>query len=150
MGTMNAIMLTAPRLLFAMGEHGQLPRIVSSTHRRFHTPHVAIVLSAVGMLVLTLSGTFASAAILSTIIRLATYAITCAALPVLRRRSGSGRALFVVPAGEIVSVVALILIIWLFSSSSWPEAYQGLLAGAFGLLLYAACAGRGRQTRYEL
>jgi amino acid transporter len=149
MGTMNAITLAAPRLLFAMAEQGQLPRIVSATHRRFHTPHVAILISAVGMLALTLSGTFASAATLSTIIRLITYAVTCAALPALRRRSDRGQALFVVPAGEIVSIVALILIVWLFSSSSWPEAYQALLAGGFGLLLYLVCAGRGRRTRYE-
>jgi APA family basic amino acid/polyamine antiporter len=149
MGTMNAIMLAAPRLLFAMAEQRQLPQIISATHRRFRTPHVAILLSALGMLALTLSGTFASAATLSTIIRLTTYAVTCAALPALRRRSGSSRALFVVPAGEVVSIVALILIVWLFSSSSWPEAYQALLAGAFGLLLYVVCAGRGRAARYE-
>ena len=55
-------------------------------------------------------------------------------------------ALFVVPAGEIVSMVALILIVWLLSSSSWPEAYQTLLAGAFGLLLYAVFARRERRT----
>ena len=146
MGTMNAIMLAAPRLLFAMAEQGQLPRAVATTHRRYHTPHIAILLSAVVMLVLTLTGTFASAATLSTIIRLTTYAVTCAALPVLRRKSGSGQALFVVPAGEIVSIVALLLIVWLFSSSSGPEAYQALLAGALGLLLYAACAARGRRT----
>jgi APA family basic amino acid/polyamine antiporter len=149
MGTMNAIMLAAPRLLFAMAEQRQLPRIISATHRRFHTPHVAILLSALGMLALTLSGTFASAATLSTIIRLTTYAVTCAALPALRRRSDSSQALFVVPAGDVVSMVALILIVWLFSSSSWPEAYQALLAGAFGLLLYVVCAGRGRAPRYE-
>ena len=121
-----------------MAEQGQLPRIVSSTHRRFHTPHVAILCSAAGMLVLALSGTFASAATLSTIIRLTTYAVTCAALPVLRRRGSAGQALFVVPAGEIVSMVALLLIAWLFSSSSWPEARQALLAGLVGLLFYAA------------
>ena len=148
MGTMNAIMLAAPRLLFAMAEQGQLPRAVATTHRRYHTPHIAILLSAVVMLVLTLTGTFASAATLSTIIRLTTYAVTCAALPALRRKSGSGQALFVVPAGEIVSIVALLLIVWLFSSSSGPEAYQALLAGAFGLLLYAACAARGRRTPF--
>ena len=44
MGTMNAIMLAASRLLFAMAEQGQLPRIASSTHRRFHTPHVAVLI----------------------------------------------------------------------------------------------------------
>jgi len=138
LGTMNAIMLGAPRLLFAMAEQGQLPRILSATHSRFHTPHVAIVVSAAGMLVPTLSGTFASAATLSTLIRLTTYAVTCAALPVLRRRSSpDNNATFVVPAGDIVSAVALLLIAWLYSSSSWTDVRQALIAGAVGFLLYA-------------
>jgi amino acid transporter len=126
MGTMNAIVLAAARLPFAMAERGQLPAVIAATHRRFHTPHVALFISAVGMLVLTLSGTFASAALLSTIIRLTTYAVTCAALPVLRRKSGQTSAPFTVPAGRIVSNAALLLILWLFSSSSWPEARQAL------------------------
>jgi APA family basic amino acid/polyamine antiporter len=149
-GTMNAIMLAAPRLLFAMAEQGQLPPTVSAVHKRFHTPHVAILFSAAGMLALTLSGTFASAAILSTTIRLTTYAVTCAALPVLRRRSGHVQAPFAAPAGGTVSVVALILIAWLFSSSSWNDIRQVSVAGAAGLLLYAVLAARRHRARHEL
>ena len=146
-GTMNAIMLAAPRLLFAMAEQGQLPQFLAATHRRFRTPHVAIVLSAAGMIVLTLSGSFASAATLSTLIRLTTYGVTCAALPALRRKGGSDRdALFVVPAGDIVAGIALLLILWLFSSSSWADLAQGLIAGTAGLLLYAGYAGRRGQV----
>ena len=148
LGTMNAIMLGAPRLLFAMAEQGQLPRILSATHSRFHTPHVAIVVSAAGMLVPTLSGTFASAATLSTLIRLTTYAVTCAALPVLRRKSSPDNdaraARFVVPAGDLVSAVALLLIVWLYSSSSLTDVRQALIAGAVGLLLHSGYARRRR------
>ena len=146
LGTMNAIMLGAPRLLFAMAEQGQLPRILSATHSRFHTPHVAIVVSAAGMLVPTLSGTFASAATLSTLIRLTTYAATCAALPLLRRKSSPDNAArFVVPAGDLVSVVALLLIVWLYSSSSWTDVRQALIAGVVGLLLHSGYVRRRRQ-----
>ena len=148
-GTMNAIMLAAPRLLFAMAEHGQLPPTISATHKRFHTPHVAILFSAVGMLILALSGTFASAATLSTIIRLTTYAATCGALPVLRRKSGHKQAPFAVLAGGTVSVVALILITWLLSSSSWREIFQAAVAGAVGLFLYALLAARRHRTHYR-
>jgi amino acid transporter len=148
MGTMNAIMLAAPRLLFAMAEQGQLPAAVSATHRRFRTPHIALLFSAVGMLFLTLSGTFASAATLSTIIRLTTYAVTCAALPVLRRRSGQP-APFVVPAGGTVAAIALILIAWLFSSSSRREVLQTAVAATAGLVWYAVTAARRRQAHHE-
>ena len=73
-----------------------------------------------------------------------------AALPVLRRQSGHKRAPFAVPAGGTVSVVALILIAWLFSSSSWREFLQAVVAGAVGLLLYALLAARRYRARYKV
>ena len=51
------------------------------------------------MLVLTLSGTFINALTISTIARLFSYGATCLALPLLRRRSGTARAMFKVPGG---------------------------------------------------
>jgi amino acid transporter len=143
-GTMNGVMLAAPRLLFAMAERRQLPHVLASTHRRFQTPHIAIGISAAGMLLFTLTGTFATAATLSTTIRLVTYAVTCAALPVLRRRERGGRAPFAVAGGELIAAVALGLIAWLFSSSAWPDARAALVAAAIGLLLYGVFARRER------
>lgn len=72
--------------------------------------------------------------------------MTCAALPVLRRKSGHQHAPFIAPAGKIVSLAALALIVWLFSSTSWSEARQALVAAAVGLLLYAAVARRRQST----
>jgi basic amino acid/polyamine antiporter, APA family len=140
LGTMNAIMLAGPRLLFAMAEQGQLSKVVATTHPRFHTPHVAILFTAAAVILLTLSGTFTSLATLSTIIRLATYAVTCAAVQVLRRRGTDAPGLFLIPGGKFVSTAALVLIAWLFSSSAWSEVAQTLIAIGIGLILYAAFA----------
>ncbi|HVB37666.1 MAG TPA: amino acid permease, partial [Vicinamibacterales bacterium] len=128
MGTLNAIMLFAPRLLFAMAERGQIPRVVGATHARFHTPHVAILLSAAGVLWLSLSGTFIAAATISTLIRLIIYAITCAAVPVLRRRADAPPTAFRVPAGNVVAVAALLLCVALFSGSTLVQARNTLMA----------------------
>jgi amino acid transporter len=144
-GTMNAIMLAAPRLLYAMAEQRQLPRFMATTHARFHTPHIAILVTAIGMLALTLTGTFAFAATLSTVIRLTTYAVTCAALPMLRRKTGKP-APFAVPAGTVVTVLSLLLIAWLFSSSSWLEIRLGLLAVVIGLVVFAISRPRTART----
>jgi hypothetical protein len=54
------------------------------------------------------------------------------------------------PAGKAISTLSLLLIVWLFSSSAWSEAIQTLIAALIGLMLYAACAGRQRETRYEV
>ncbi len=64
-GNLNVAMLVSPRLPFAMAERRELPRFVAATHRRFHTPHNAIVATAAIMLGLTLTGTFAYAATVS-------------------------------------------------------------------------------------
>lgn len=43
-GILNHQMLTTPRLVFAIAEQGQLPQVLSATHRRFRTPYIAILL----------------------------------------------------------------------------------------------------------
>ena len=135
-GTLNGIMLAGPRVLFAMSEQKQIPRFFSITHARFHTPHVAILISAGVMLVLSLGGTFISALTISTIIRLVTYATTCAALPVLRRKSGTPAAGFTAPAATVVSVAALALCAWLLSTTEWNEIRAAGIAALLGLVFF--------------
>lgn len=150
MGILHLAMLATPRLPFAMAEQGQLPRILSTTHRRFHTPYVAILLTAAIMLVLTLSGTFIYAVTISVIIRLIVYASTCAALPILRRRRDERPTTFTVPAGTVVSVISLVLCVWLLSNSGWREARDTVIAAAAGLILYFAYRLKGRKSRSKL
>jgi amino acid transporter len=141
-GTMNGGLLGTSRLLFALAEQRQLPRFLMVTHRRFHTPHVAIFISASVMLCLTLLTTFVSAVSISSVIRLLTYAATCAALPVLRRNSGVPRAAFVAPGGPILAVAVLVFTAWLLSNSTWEDARLVAIASMAGALLYALCALR--------
>jgi amino acid transporter len=142
-GTMHALMLSSPRILFAMGEGGQLPSPLSTTSKRFQTPHVAIILSTAVVIAFALSGTFVTTATLTTIMRLVVYAGACAALPVLRRRNRGDSALFLIPGGTILSIVALGIILWLFSSSPSVQANQAFFAAAAGLILYGLF-GRAR------
>jgi len=135
-GNLNVLVLAGSRLPFAMAGRGELPQIVSKTHRRFRTPHAAILLTAAVMLVLTLSGTFIYALTISTIARLLAYAVTCAALPILRRRSAERPALFQVPAGVAVSGAALALIVWLLSNITWREARDAGMAAVCGVIIY--------------
>lgn len=143
LGNLNVILLVAPRLPFAMAERGELPGFMAATHRRFHTPHVSILFTAALVLVLTLSGTFVYAATISVIARLLSYAATCVALPVLRRRDAAPRALFLAPAGVAVSIVSLVLVAWLLSNSTAGQAGDAGIAAAIGLVVYwASRAGR--------
>ena len=145
-GTLNGQVLAAPRLLFAMAEHGQAPAVLGRTHRRHHTPHVAIALTGVAMLVLTLSGSFMAAVAISTLTRLLTYAATCAAVPVLRRRPDAPPALFRAPGGMLTVAVALVVIAWLFASVGVRELRDVGIAMALGLVLLALGRLGARRT----
>src|SRR5262249_51858947 len=107
-GTIIATLLVGPRILFAMSERGQLPEFLGRTHRRFHTPHIAIFVTAAVMFVFTLQGTFMSALTISTLVRLLAYIATCVSLPVLRFKSDAPLARFRAPAGIAVSVAATV------------------------------------------
>ena len=139
-GVMNAAMFATPRLLFAMGEHGQLPQVLCSTHTRLRTPVPAIMLTATITLVFALFSTFTSALTISTIVRLIAYGSTCIALPVLRRRPEIATAAFVAPAGGLVAFGALGLNVWLLSNSPFSEMGLAVIAVALGVVLYYACA----------
>lgn len=136
LGTLNALMLTGPRLLFALAEQGQIPAVFGATHPQFRTPHVALLVSAALKLGLAISGTFIYALTLSTIIRLTYFALTCAALPVLRRRYPQQPAPFRVAGGGVVALLCVGLCLWLLVSSKGNEARDVALFAAAGLGLY--------------
>jgi amino acid transporter len=135
-GTLNAIVLTTPRLLYAMAEQRDLPRAFAITHARYRTPVVAILVSAGAMLVFTFYSTFVTALTISTISRLLTYAAACVAVPVLRRRADIEPATFVLPGGLAIPVAAVGLTAWLLSNSSRTELIAVAGAAAVGCLVF--------------
>lgn len=137
-GTLNTGVIAAPRLLFAMAEQGQLPSALGSVHKRFHTPHFAILISAAVMLVLALQATFIAALTISTIIRLITYAATCLALIKLRRDEDVATASFNVRGGAFIAIAATALSAWLLLGSTWTEAILVAAAAALGFAIHVA------------
>ncbi len=135
-GTQNASLFATPRLLFAMAEQKQLPRMFASIHPRFRTPVASIIVTTAVALLMAIFSSFVSALTVATVVRLAGYAMTCAALPLLRRNPAVPPAAFSVPAGFAVSVLAVILSVWLLSNSPAAEMRISLVALAAGLLAY--------------
>jgi amino acid transporter len=142
-GTLNASMLAAPRLLFAMAQDRQLPGALAAVHPRLHTPHVAVLFSSAVVLALTLSGSFISAVTMSAITRLMVYAMSCVAVPVLRRRAGAPAAGFVLRGGAFIPILALALCVWLLSNSGAVEARTVGIAALLGLALHLLFRHRG-------
>jgi amino acid transporter len=136
-GNLNILMLSGSRLPFAMAEQKQLPAFIGKVHRSFYTPYVAILITASLMLFLTLKISFVAALTISTIARLSTYAATCLALPIFRRRQNLPAAAFRLPGGTIIALLSLGLIVWLLLSAL-QEAKAAAWAAAAGLVIYFA------------
>lgn len=135
-GTLNANVLITSRVPFALAEQGQLPSALARIHPRFRTPHVAILLSASVILVLTIFNTFITLVTISAMVRLSTYIITAICLIVLRRRGDQPVPAFQVPGGLFIPILAIALSLWLLSNSSAREARDAGLAALVGLVLY--------------
>src|SRR5438477_919392 len=137
-GNLNVLVLSGSRIPFAFAEREQLPSIFARLHQRFFTPYISIVITAAVMLVLTLKSSFVAALTISAIARLVTYAATCAALPVLRRKPDAPKALFRLPGGFLIAIAALLLSGWLLANSTLREGIQAAIAAAVGIAIFAS------------
>jgi amino acid transporter len=135
-GTNSALMLVTPRILFAMAEAGQLPRIFARVHPRFRTPYVAILATALLGCVCAMYSGFASLAAISAIARLLTYMSTSAALPVLRRKMPDAQRWFAVPGGATIPIAALAISVWLLTGSTQAQLEISGATLAAGALVY--------------
>ena len=147
MGNLNILLLSGSRIPFAIAEQKQLPAFIGSIHRRFATPYVAIIITAIVMMVLTLNSSFVAALTISAIARLVTYGATCLSLPVFRRRSDVPPAGFRLMGGPVIAILALLLAAWLLLNSTRQEARAAALAAGVGLVIYVAYWLYSRRSR---
>lgn len=135
-GSISALSLVGPRILYALSAGGQLPKAFGLVHPRWRTPYVSIVFFTVAAWVTALWGTFAQLAAASVVARLIFSAVTCLAVPVLRRKQGGEPAQFVIPGGPLVPVLATAVSLWLLSGMSRTQMIGGALAIVVGTLGY--------------
>jgi APA family basic amino acid/polyamine antiporter len=114
--------LMTPRILYAMGQRGELPYFLGRVHPRTRIPDAAIVVNSVLALALGLVSTFGQLATFSAISRLGILGTTCAALLALRRKWGPPQG-FRAPAGTFCAVVGIAFCVWLLSTRSLAQAW---------------------------
>ena len=113
-GTLSAVLLTSPRVLFAMADDGMLFAPIAKVHPKYQTPYVAIALVATLGLIFVLLLRFEKLADTFVYAMIPFYALGVAAVYRLRRRPGYSPSFRtpgypVVPALFIASVAYLLL-----------------------------------------
>jgi amino acid transporter len=146
-GTLSVWMVASPRVLYALSAQGELPRAFSMVHAIRGTPSLAILASAVLVWLLTVSGTFIYLATFSALTRLLVYAASCAALPVLRKRSGP--APVSIPFGRLCAVLAVLATFGVIATVSAAALRDVAIALALGLALRWAVRYRGQADGHD-
>ena len=126
---------TLPRLSFGMAERGMLPRWFLGVSKRFGTPTNAILFGGIAGIAFGLWEGFAVLAIAGTLVRLVTYVISAAALPVIERREGAMK-----PWHLAASIFAVVSTIWVASHADLKSFYAFIGLMALGTLLYFIAA----------
>ena len=116
-GWLTGFTLMMPRVLYSMATHRELPAVVGLVHPRYRTPHIAIVTNALVALAMALYSSFAQAATFAAIARLVVFAVTCAALVMLRRTQGPSPG-FQLPGGTMFAVAGTAFSMWLLATRS--------------------------------
>ncbi len=138
LGYLAGAMVNVPRLTWAMARRGELPMALGAIHHRHRTPWVSILLFALLVTGLAVSGSFLQNLTLSAVSRLLTYGMVSVALLVFRQREGAGRAMGAVsaaalrlPAGRLIAVAAILVALTLATRMTRRE---GLVVGGVLLL----------------
>ena len=131
-------LFSLPRIPYALGRHGVLPRMLGAVHPRFHTPHVAIGFYSALACLFALTGTFRQLAVFGVSGTLVVYLAACLGVLELRRKgvAQAGRP-FVVPGGPVVPLLAALAVIGLLASLERRElwALAALVALSGGVYL---------------
>lgn len=138
LGHVGAMVLAAPRALFALARDGFLPAALARTHPVHRTPVAAILVQGAIVLALAITRTFEELASLANLSTLVVYALCCVAAGMLRQRGvRMGGTPFRVPAAGGVIVLACLAIGWMLTSVTAAEWTAFGVAIALAAVLYA-------------
>lgn len=129
-GTNSGTMLEGSRMLYALALDRRMGPI-SFVHPVFRTPTFAIAVHASFALALALAGSFRQLALLSAVARLATYLVTCLAVPRLRKLNEGFRT-----PGLVVPILGvLVSMVFVVSLDRW-KLLAAAIALAVGAVIY--------------
>ncbi len=141
LGSLVTVVMSAPRVYFAMARDGLFIRSVASVHPRYGTPAVATALQAVLASILVAVGTFEKIVSYFIFVVIVFIALTVVGLFKLRRSEANriGASGYLTPGYPVTPVIFLLMLVFmlvLLAAGSPKEAFLGVLVVLLGLPVY--------------
>ena len=138
LGSITAIVLSAPRVYFAMARDGLFIPSVATLHKRYETPARAIALQALLASVLVVAGNFREIMSYFMFVVVLFVALSVAALFKFRRDDANGIR-FLTPGYPVTPIVFLVMMavtLFLLAAANPTPAFRGVLVVALGFPVY--------------
>nr|AUN36735.1 amino acid permease [uncultured bacterium] len=138
-GSLTALIMSAPRVYYAMAEDGLFLQAVAHTHPRFGTPANAIMIQAVIASFLVMIGTFEQIISYAIFIVVFFLGLTIASLFILRAKPQTEKSVISTlgyPVTPVVFLILVVLMLVLVGSRSPRGAVLGVLVVLAGLPVY--------------
>jgi APA family basic amino acid/polyamine antiporter len=138
MGSLAAVVMSAPRVYFAMARDGLFIPAAAALHPRYGTPARAIAIQAILASLLVMIGTFNTIISYFVFVVVIFIALTVAALFVLRRKAAD-RVEYRTPGYPLTPILFLLLIgllLFLLGGHNPKQAIMGVGVVALGLPVY--------------
>jgi len=138
LGSITAVVMSAPRVYFAMARDGLFIPSVAVVHKRFETPARAIALQAVLASLLVVAGSFNEIVSYFIFVVVVFIALSVAALFKFRREDASGVRYLTpgYPVTPIVFLAMILLLLILIGGNNPTQAFLGVAVVAVGLPVY--------------
>ena len=137
-GSLAAVVMSAPRVYFAMARDGLFVPAAAAIHPRYGTPARAIIIQAALASLLVLAGTFETIMSYFVFVVVIFIALTIAALFVFRRRQVKACAYRTpgYPFTPIIFLLLIALLLFLLGGHHPKESILGVVVVALGLPVY--------------
>jgi basic amino acid/polyamine antiporter, APA family len=140
-GALNAVLMTSPRIFFAMADDGMLFKPIAKIHPTWETPYAAIALATVLGIAFVMLRDFEQLADLFVTASIPTYMLSIAAVYRLRRRPGYAPPVRV-PFYPVVPALFLLANLFLLGNAILDPATRWGTLGVLGIVALGAVVCR--------
>jgi APA family basic amino acid/polyamine antiporter len=130
----NGMMLTLPRLFFAMSRDRLFLSALAQVHPRFGTPAIAIVATAIWSAALAVSGTFEQLLTYVVFMSWLWFALAALAIFAYRRREPDAVRPFRTPGYPVTPIVFVLAALGIVLNTVFAQPKQSLIGLAFAVL----------------
>jgi APA family basic amino acid/polyamine antiporter len=113
LGSLNSVILTSPRIYFAMARDGLFPNLVGKAHPKLHTPVWAIVIQACLSCVMVLVGNFYQLLSYTVFFMLLTSIATAIGVIVMRKKRPTLERPYRVPGYPLIPLLFIAAYVWI-------------------------------------